>query len=332
MSGRALGITQAINLVAGIFVQHGATELQARPTARALVLAEMDGQPGHGFSRVASYAGQLATGKVNGTAIPTATQPATSVCRIDAGFGFAYPALDLAIEQLVQTAPRHGVAIAAVTQSHHCGSLGLVVERLAQAGLVGLMVANTPSAMAPWGGSRALFGTNPIAGAFPRDDGEPPVVVDLSLSVVARGKVLAAQQRNQPIPEGWALDRHGRSTTDPSAALAGTMLPMGGAKGAALALLVEALAAGLTGAQYASDASSFLDAEGAPPATGQLLIAIDPAATGGAGTAGHLATLFDAVQSDEGARLPGAHKAGRRRRGQLDGIDVPDSVLGLANQ
>lgn len=330
MSGLVLGVDQAIDLVAGIFVQRGATELQARPTARALVLAEMDEQVGHGLSRVASYAGQLATGKVNGNAIPTAAFTTPSVCRIDAGFGFAYPALDLAIEQLVQMTPKHGVAIAGVTQSHHCGSLGLVVERLAQAGLAGLMVANTPSAMAPWGGSRALLGTNPIAGAFPRTGGEPPVVIDLSLSVVARGKVLLAQQKGQAIPEGWALDRHGRSTTDPGAALAGTMLPMGGAKGAALALLIEVLAAGLTGAHFAFDASSFLDAEGTPPATGQLLIAIDPVATGGAGTNEHLATLFSAVQSDEGARLPGAYKADRRRRAHLEGLDVPESILALA--
>ena len=123
------------------------------------------------------------------------------------------------------------------------------------------MVANTPAAIAPWGGRRALFGTNPIACSFPRA-GLPPVVIDLSLSKVARGQVLAAKTRGEPIPLGWAVDADGNPTTDPDAALAGTMLPMGDAKGTALALMVEALAAGLTGATFAGEASSFLDEAG----------------------------------------------------------------------
>ena len=135
---------------------------------------------------------------------------------------------------------------------------------------------NTPGAIAPWGGATAVFGTNPIAFACPLPDAAP-IVVDLSLSKVARGNILAARQKGERIPEGWALDAAGKPTTDPQAALAGTMLPLGDAKGTALALMVELLAAGLTGANYAAEATSFLDAEGPPPGTGQLIIAIDPA-------------------------------------------------------
>ena len=145
-----------------------------------------------------------------------------------------------------------------------------------------LLFANTPAAMAPWGGAQALLGTNPIAFACPLP-GREPIVVDLSLSKVARGNILAAKQRGERIPEGWALDEAGQPTTDPDAALRGTMLPLGDAKGTALALMVELLAAGLTGATYAAEASSFLDAKGPPPGTGQLIVAFDPAALGGAG-------------------------------------------------
>ena len=202
--------------------------------------------------------------------------------------------------------------------------MGLVVARLAEAGLVGLMVANTPAAMAPAGGRRALLGTNPIACAFPMT-GADPVVIDLSLSTVARGRIVQARARGEAIAAGWALDAAGEPTTDPEAALAGTLLPLGGAKGAALALMIEALAAGLTGARYAFEASSFLDAEGGPPATGQMLLAIDPAATGG--TPGHLDALFSAIAAEPGARLPGQRRRAARRRAEADGIEIPEALL-----
>jgi (2R)-3-sulfolactate dehydrogenase (NADP+) len=287
--------------------------------ARALVLAEADGHQGHGLSRLDSYAAQARAGKVDGSAVPDAELTAPCILAIDACFGFAYPALDLAIERLVPLARSQGVALAGIRRSHHCGAMGLVVERLAEAGLVAFMVANTPAAMAPWGGRRALFGTNPIACAYPRPD-QPPVVIDLSLSKVARGHILAAKRRGDPIPLGWALDADGQPTTNPDAALAGTMLPLGDAKGTALALMVEALAAGLTGARFAFEATSFLDAEGDPPATGQLLLAIDPARLGGVA---HAETLFTAVETEPGARLPGVRRLSQRERSYRDGITLP---------
>ncbi len=270
-----MSLERARNIVADVLIRNGTAEANARAVARALVLAEADGQDGHGVARLSSYVAQVRSGKVDGAAVPTVSQTAPGVVVIDAGLGFAYPALELAVASLVPLARAQGVAVAAVRRSHHCGALGLVVEQLADAGLIGLMVANTPSAMAPWGARRALFGTNPIACAIPAP-GRPPVIVDLALSRVARGHILAAKQRGEAIPPGWALDADGNPTTDATAALAGTMLPLGDAKGSALALMVELLAAGLTGSNYALQASSFLDAEGEPPGTGQLLIALAP--------------------------------------------------------
>ena len=194
---------------------------------------------------------------------------------IDAAHGFAYPAIDLAVAELPALAAELGIATASIRRSNHCGETGLPCEALARKGLVALLFANTPGAMAPWGGREPVFGTNPIAFAAPLQ-GREPAVVDLALSKVARGPIAAAKQRGESIPEGWALDAEGNATTDADKALQGSMIPLGDAKGAALAFMVEVLAACLPGANLAFEASSFLDGNGPPPATGQLLLAIDP--------------------------------------------------------
>ena len=182
--------------------------------------------------------------------------------------------------------------------------------------------------MAPWGGNAALFGTNPIAFAAPRGEARPPLVIDLSLSKVARGKVMAAAKSGTPIPEGWALDADGNPTTDPEAALKGTMVPAGDAKGAALALVVEILAATLTGAKHSSEASSFFDAEGEPPGVGQLIMAFDTSRVAGEGFTLRLEALLAAVLGQEGTRLPGEKRiAGRRAVREGEGVLVPGHLL-----
>jgi (2R)-3-sulfolactate dehydrogenase (NADP+) len=321
-----LTLAEAEDRVAHALVRCRTSEGNARTVARALVAAEADGLKGHGLSRVPTYAAQAKAGKVDGFAAPVVTRPKPAVLAIDAAHGFAYPALDEAVTGLPDVARDQGVAVAPIRRSHHCGAAGHPVERLADAGLVALLFANTPAAMAPWGGAQALLGTNPIAFACPLPDREP-IVVDLSLSKVARGNILAAKQRGEPIPEGWALDEAGQPTTDPDAALRGTMLPLGDAKGTALALMVELLAAGLTGATYAAEASSFLDAKGPPPGTGQLILAFDPAALGGADATGRFAALAAAIEAQAGARLPGARRLEARRRAQTDGITLSDALF-----
>ncbi|MEM6847291.1 MAG: Ldh family oxidoreductase [Pseudomonadota bacterium] len=311
-------------LVARIFESHNTAPHNAASVARALVAAEADGQGGHGLSRVASYAAQAAAGKVDGHAVPTAEQDG-AVLRVDAAHGFAYPAVDVALSALPAMVNTSGLAAAAIGRSHHCGVLGHTVEALAEQGLVAVMVSNTPAAMAPWGGARAIFGTNPIAFAAPGDDA--PVVIDLSLSKTARGKIVRAAAEDEPIPEGWALDAEGRATTDAKAGLAGTMVPMGDAKGVALALMVEVLSAGLTGANYGFQASSFLDAEGEPPSVGQLLIAMDPARMGG--SAAHIGTLLAAIDAEEGARRPGARRLLARAAAAREGLAIPDALMKL---
>lgn len=324
--GERLSLPDAHELVAQALMAAGTSVLNAESVAAALVAAEADGQRGHGFSRVAAYAGQARSGKVDGKAEPKVEWISDSVIRVDAGSGFAFPALDLARAGLAEMVRTTCMAAAAVHHSHHFGQAGYHVERLAERGLVGLMVGNSPQAMAPWGGSRGVFGTNPIAFAAPRR-AAPPLVIDLSLSKVARGKVMAAAKAGESIPEGWALDSEGQPTTEPEAALAGTMIPMGDAKGAALAMMVEILAASLIGANHAFEASSFFTADGPPPGVGQFLLAIDPKPLSGGTFAERLEILIDAVEGQEGTRLPGSRRLTNRAAAARDGIEIPAAIV-----
>jgi (2R)-3-sulfolactate dehydrogenase (NADP+) len=319
-----LALAEAVELVANALVRSRTSAENARAVAKALVLAEADGIKSHGLIRLPLYAAQAKKGKVDGFATPSAKRTRPGVAVIDANNGFAYPAIDLALDLLPEMARASGIAAAGIGRSHHCGAAGHHAEKLADAGLVALFFANGPAAMAPWGGNRAVFGTNPIAFACPLP-GRAPIVVDLSLSKVARGNVLAAAQKGEAIPEGWALDADGKPTTDAKAALAGTMVPLGDAKGTALALMVELLAAGLTASNFAAEASSYFDAEGPPSLTGQFIIALEPTAF--ASGVERFAVLARAIEEQQGARLPGARRLMVRKRALANGLAVGDALL-----
>jgi (2R)-3-sulfolactate dehydrogenase (NADP+) len=323
-----LSISEAERLVAQMFERNKVSQENARSVATALVAAEAAGQGGHGLRRIAAYAAQARAGKVDGFATPTLSSTAPAVLRIDAAYGFAYPALDLAVRELPALASKFGIAVAAIHRSHHAGVMGLTVERFAERGLIALMFANAPAAMAPWGGKTAVYGTNPIAFAAPLPDADP-IVIDLAMSKVARGKIMAAHQKGTEIPGDWALDPSGEPTTDPSEALKGTMMPLGEAKGAALALMVEILAAGLTGANFSFEATSLFDDRGEPPKLGQTIIAIDPETTGGRGTASRLALLAAMMTADANVRLPGRRGQGHRHTATEKGIEIEDDVANL---
>ncbi|MEH3144701.1 MAG: Ldh family oxidoreductase [Methylobacterium frigidaeris] len=320
-----LSLAEALALATDALIRCGTTPDNAAAVARALVGAEADGLPTHGLGRVPSYGAQVRVGKIDGHARPAVSRPRPAVVAVDAAHGFAYPALEAACAALPEVARGEGIAAAAIRRSHHCGAAGLVVEALAAQGLVALLFANAPAAMAPWGGTVPLFGTNPIAFACPLPDRDP-IVVDLALSKVARGHIVAAQKRREPIPEGWALDAAGRPTTDPDAALAGTMVPLGDAKGTALALMVELLAAGLTGGRFAAEASSFLDATGGPPSVGQLILALDPGAFPD-GALARFGFLAKAIEAQDGARLPGSRRLAARGRARAEGLSVGEALL-----
>lgn len=313
-------------LAVRVLVAAGTAEANAAPTADALIAAELDGLASHGVSRLPFYADQIKAGKVDGKAVPTVSRPAAALIRVDACCGLAFPAIDLGFEAASLVARESGLVAIAIANSHHAGVVGHHVERLAAQGLVGIAFANTPAAIAPWGGTRGIFGTNPIAFACPRS-AAPPLVIDLSMSIVARGKLLIAAAKGEPIPAGWALDKEGNPTTDAMAALAGTIEPIGGAKGAALAFMVEILAAGLTGSQFGFEAMSFFEAKGPPPRTGQLFLALDPIALAGPSFGNRIEILCAAILEDPAIRLPGERRLKMRARLSREGIAVPAKLL-----
>lgn len=324
-----ISIPDAKRLITSAMTASGVQADIAASVADGLVAAEAEGQVGHGFSRVGDYAAQVRSGKINRSAQITTESRGPASLLIHADEGFAFPALEEALCVGLPLAKEMGIAIMAIGNSHHCGALSVQVDKIAQAGLIGIMLANAPKAIAPWGGKEPLFGTNPIAFATPQANGLP-LVIDLSLSRVARGKVMNAHKSGQQIPIGWALDVDGEPTTDPKAALAGTMVPIGEAKGTALALMVEILSAAFTGSAFSHQAGSFFDADGPAPRVGQTLIAIRPDAN--SGFLERVSELLNAIKAMDGARLPGDRRRKAIQTAQDEGLLVSTAYLNLTRE
>jgi len=299
----------------------------AEATARHLVRAEAQGLPTHGMSRVPFYCGMLRKGRADGAAQPAMVADRAAVCLIDNRDGLPYVSAQWAVEEVIQRARRNGIAFAGIRNSAHVGVLGIHVQAIAQAGLAGFAFTNSPAAIPPWGGKKALYGTNPIAAAFPRKQGEP-LVIDLAMTTVVRGRIMMAMKRGERIPEGWALDRNGKPTTDPKEAIEhGSLFPIGGAKGAMLALMFELVCAALTGAAIGPEADSFFIEEGNRPRIGQAFIAIDLAALSGKEKfLERVETVVAAMLADPEVRLPGARRFAAEAAAKK-GIEVPDDLL-----
>lgn len=322
-----LSVERLNELAATALQRAGAAPEMARITAHALVAAEAQGLGSHGLARVAQYAGHLRHGRVNGDAQPAVVRSRAAACLVDADEGLAFPACALAVREAIARARAAGAAFAGVTRSHHFGAAAWHLEPVAAAGLVGLAFGNSPAAMPAWGGRRAIFGTNPIAAVFPRR-GAPSLTIDLSLSEVARGKLMVAAREGKPIPLGWALDKDGNPTTDPKAGLEGMMLPAGGVKGAMLALMVELICCALTGAAFGFEADSFFTDEGNRPRIGQAFVVIDPDAVDGNDVFHErIETLVATMLLDAQVRLPGQRRVDLARRAEAEGIDVAAPLL-----
>jgi (2R)-3-sulfolactate dehydrogenase (NADP+) len=305
----------------------GASAPAARATAQALVAADAEGLASHGVSRVPQYASHLRVGRVDGNAVPRVVAQKGGACLVDAADGLAFPACALAVEEAIARARVHGVAFAGVTRSYHAGAAAHHLAPVARAGMVGLAFTNSPSAMPAWGGRHAIFGTNPIAAVFPRRAGNP-LVVDLSLSEVARGKLMVAAREGKAIPPGWALDKDGTPTTDPKQGLEGMMLPMGGVKGAMLALVVELLCCALTGAHMGFEADSFFTEQGNRARIGQAFLVVDPGALAGNEVyLERVETLVAEMLGDSGVRLPGARRDALAAKAGDEGVEIPDALL-----
>ena len=325
-----VSMQEARSLVTAALEKAGANAAMAAATSDALVLAEAQGLVGHGLSRVAQYATHLRNGRVNGAAVPHVVHAKGGAALIDAQEGLAFAACGLAVREAIARAVEFGVSFVGVANSHHCGVVVDHLREVADAGMVGIAFSNSPAAMPAAGGKHPIFGTNPVAAVFPRRDGDA-LAIDLSLSEVARGKLMVAAKSGKPIPLGWALDDQGQPTTDPAAGMAGSMLPIGAVsstKGAMLALVVELLVTALIGSQFGFEASSFFVDAGNRPRIGQAFIVVDPGALAGRdGYLDRVEVLIGEMLMDEGVRLPGARREALRRKAEVEGLNLDDALV-----
>lgn len=325
--GETLALDAIEALAARILTAAGASETAAKSVARSTRLAERDGVRSHGLMYLPIYAEHLRCGKVAAQAAPSVEQPSAGVVRVDAANGFAHPAIDAAHPAFVAAARANGIAVLTTHRSYNCGVLGHHAERIAEDGLVAVCATHAPASIAPSGGRTPLIGTNPFAVAAPDGAGGAAFVIDQSASVIAKSEIMLRARAGEPIDPAWAFDADGRPTTDAEAALKGSMAPAGGYKGFGIGLMVELLAACLSGATLSRDASPFSGPKGGPPATGQCFIAIEPGAPSGGAFAARVAALTAAIGADEGARLPGARRRARRSRTETEGVFVGAALL-----
>lgn len=314
-------------LLQQVFLRHGTSPEVAVILAHNCASAERDGAHSHGIFRIPGYISTLASGWVNGRAVPQVSDVASGFVRVDAGNGFAQPALHAARPLLVEKARSAGIALLAIHNSHHFAALWPDVEPFAEEGLVALSVVNSMTCVVPHGADRPLFGTNPIAFAAPRADGLP-IVFDLATSAIAHGDVQIAARQGERVPPGTGVDSLGQPTQDPRAILeGGALLPFGGHKGSALSMMVELLAAALTGGNFSFEFDWSNHPGAKTPWTGQLLIVIDPSKTAGQDFAQRSQELVRQMHAAGLRRLPGDRRHRTRAKAEREGIMLDGDEL-----
>lgn len=319
-----VSLAEIERLSAHALINHGAAPWVAAHVADAIAKAESVGNKICGLYYLESYCTQLKSGRVKGRAEPEVSRPRPGTVRVDAQFGFAQPAFAKGLPLAISAAQENGVAMLAVGHAHTCTSLGYFTEQIAREGMIGMGMTNASPIVAPPGGKRRVIGTNPFAFSVPDGAGGVAMQFDQSTTTVALGKITMAKAAGESIPEGWAVDAEGRPTTDPEAALAGSLVSTGGYKGWGLGLMVELLAAGMTGGVASQDVKPLKAPEGPPHDLGQFYLIIDPGTSDDFGA--RLEQVARAVAQDEGARMPGQ---GKRK---MDPVEIEEHVWNQLNQ
>lgn len=299
---------------------------QARCIAETVTIAERDGCTSHGLFRIPFYVSALKNPNTDACAAPSLRVNDSAVVHVDAHYGFCPLALQIGLPALQEKASRHGIAALAIHDTYNIAALWPEVERLAEGGLVAFAFTAANAYVAPAGGQKPIYGTNPMAFGFPRKD-HPPLVFDQASSASARGEIQLHLRDGKTLPEGWAIDINGDPTTDPAAALAGAQLPFGGHKGASLALMVELLAGALIGDLFSVESSAHDIHNVGAPLGGEFIIAIDP---GHCGSTNHLERaeqLFSQILDQPGTRLPSDRRYKKRTLSLAEGVQVSTLVL-----
>jgi delta1-piperideine-2-carboxylate reductase len=315
-----LPLNEIHNLAYSCLIDNGADDMNAAALADTIMKAERDGSHSHGLFRLPAYVASLRSGKVNGKARPKATAVTPPVIRLHGDNGYAPLAHQVGIPVLAEVTKEYGVGVLAIIKVHHMAALWPEVEALSEHNLVGMACTPYMPAVAPAGGSKPLFGTNPISFAWPRP-GKTPVVFDMATAAMAMGEVQIAAREGQSLPPGTGLNSNGNATTDPADITnGGVLLPFGGYKGSAIAMMVELLAAGLLGENFSFEAEESDNGDGGPPRGGQFILALSPEIIAGSDWGTHCESLFDRMGAMEGVRIPGE----RRHKNRLS--DLPRDI------
>lgn len=330
-----LTLEAAHDLALQALLQQGFSEPQAKAISDTVTAAERDGCTSHGLFRIPFYINALKNPDCNASAVPQVTQNDSAVIHVDALNGFCPIALQAGLTPLLENTRNHGIAALAIHNTYNIAALWPEVEQLGEQGMVAMAFTAANAFVAPAGGIKPLFGTNPMAFAWPRGD-LPPLVFDQASSASARGEIQLHLRDDKPIPEGWAIDADGNPTTDPAAALAGAQLPFGGHKGSSLALMVELLAGALLGDLFSYESSEQDKHKVGAPFGGELIIAIDPThfAPGATEPGGSLSAqtlraeqLFAKILEQDGTRLPSSRRHKAREESLNSGIQVATSLV-----
>jgi LDH2 family malate/lactate/ureidoglycolate dehydrogenase len=335
-SSRRVSADDLRNWTGVVFECVGLPEPDAGLVADALVSADLRGVDSHGVMRVPIYVKRLRLGLIELRPSIRLARDRGAVAVLDGGNGMGQMVAARAMEEAIRRAGQHGAGLVGVRNSNHFGMAAYFATQALRHDMIGVALSNAPATMAPWGGARPYLGTNPMAIAVPAGD-EPPIVLDMAMSTVARGKVILAAQEGLPIPEGWAVDPDGEPTTDAARALEGMVLPVGGAKGYGLATIVEILAGVLVGAAFGPHIGALYDNFTSPQGLGHLLGAIDVQAVDAADRfKGRMDRLIREIRAVPRARhieriyLPGEIEWLAEHRRRQEGIDLhPQTVQAL---
>ncbi|WP_263147964.1 Ldh family oxidoreductase [Pseudomonas sp. RIT-PI-AD] len=322
-----LSLDEVRELAEAILRRHGFSEPHVAAVAQAVFAGERDECASHGLWRLLGCIETLRAGKVSPDAEPEVIDQAPSIVRVDARGGFAQVAFQRGAPVLVEKARSTGIAALAINRCVHFSALWTELEVLTDAGLVALACTPSHAWVAPAGGRKPLFGTNPIAFGWPRA-GQHPFIFDFATSAIARGEIQLHERAGKPIPLGWGIDAEGLPSTDANAVLNGAMLTFGGHKGSALSAMVELIAGPLIGDLTSVESQAWDAGTQSSPYHGELLIALDPKRFLGEAVEQHLAraeALFEGIQS-QGARLPSQRRYEARARSLKDGVSIPEKL------
>ena len=310
----SLTLNEIYYLANKTLISNGCDKENAEALSDTIMRAERDGSLSHGLFRLPAYVAALKSGKVNGKAKPEVKKILPSVIKVLGNSAFAPMVLKVGLPELIKLAKETGVAVLAITNSHHMAAMWPETEAIAEAGLVGFACTSYKPMVAPAGAKKALFGTNPISFAWPRP-GKTPVVYDMATAAMAMGEVMVAARDGHKVPLGTGLNKDGKETTDPKEiSKGGVLLPFAGYKGSAIAMMVELLAGALVGETFSYETAEKDNNDGGPPSGGEFILAISPEKIAGSNWDKHADQFFTKMKSMDGVRLPGE----RRHKNRLD--------------